>query len=390
MPDWERRLSHWSTAGLLDPATAARIREYELQRAAAARTRWSVWLALLFGAVLLAAGVLLLVSASWDQVSPMVRLALVVAMVAAFHVAGAVVSPWSERTALGLHLVGTLTLGPAIFLAGEILNLDEHWPAGVMLWAIGALVAWLLRRDVPHFGLVAVLVPAWLLCEWAAIGETGNLRTSVVGQAGAFLLALAYLTARRASASTPVIDRTANHRLVLRGLGAVALLPAGLVLGVQAAFHVAPPAWHATLPTLPAVGVALNAVAWSAALVIPLAVALRLRGSGAWMNALAAGWVIALALLPSGVSRLLVYGWLALGAIGLGAWGIREASTDRVNLATVAFALVVLFFYFDNLMDKMGRSASLIGLGLLFLVGGYLLERVRRRILAHTAEGAWS
>jgi hypothetical protein len=33
-------------------------------------------------------------------------------------------------------------------------------------------------------------------------------------------------------------------------------------------------------------------------------------------------------------------------------------------------------------MDKLGRSASLIGLGILFLGGGWLLERTRRRLLA--------
>jgi hypothetical protein len=34
-------------------------------------------------------------------------------------------------------------------------------------------------------------------------------------------------------------------------------------------------------------------------------------------------------------------------------------------------------------MDKMGRSASLIGLGVLFLGGGWALERTRRRLIAH-------
>jgi hypothetical protein len=33
-------------------------------------------------------------------------------------------------------------------------------------------------------------------------------------------------------------------------------------------------------------------------------------------------------------------------------------------------------------MDKLGRSASLIGLGLLFLLGGWLLEKTRRRLVA--------
>jgi len=33
-------------------------------------------------------------------------------------------------------------------------------------------------------------------------------------------------------------------------------------------------------------------------------------------------------------------------------------------------------------MDRLGRSASLIGLGLLFLGGGWALEQGRRRLVA--------
>jgi uncharacterized membrane protein len=33
-------------------------------------------------------------------------------------------------------------------------------------------------------------------------------------------------------------------------------------------------------------------------------------------------------------------------------------------------------------MDKLGRSVSLIGLGLLFLLCGWFLEKSRRRLLA--------
>ncbi len=32
-------------------------------------------------------------------------------------------------------------------------------------------------------------------------------------------------------------------------------------------------------------------------------------------------------------------------------------------------------------MDKLGRSASLIGLGVLFLAGGWALEQMRRRLV---------
>jgi len=45
------------------------------------------------------------------------------------------------------------------------------------------------------------------------------------------------------------------------------------------------------------------------------------------------------------------------------------------------FALAIISFYFSELMDKLGRSTSLIGLGVLLLVGGWLLERTRRRLI---------
>jgi len=44
-------------------------------------------------------------------------------------------------------------------------------------------------------------------------------------------------------------------------------------------------------------------------------------------------------------------------------------------------ALTLIVFYFSEVFDKLGRSASLIGLGVLFLLGGWLLERLRRQLV---------
>ena len=63
-------------------------------------------------------------------------------------------------------------------------------------------------------------------------------------------------------------------------------------------------------------------------------------------------------------------------------WGVRLASKALVNLGIVGFAVDVAWFYFSNLFDKMGRRWGLISLGVLFLAGGWALEKMRRRILA--------
>ena len=83
-----------------------------------------------------------------------------------------------------------------------------------------------------------------------------------------------------------------------------------------------------------------------------------------------------------GVSPYLWAGTLGLGLVGC---GIVERRSERINLGLAGFALTALVFYFSSVMDRLGRSASLIGLGLLFLGGGWALERARRQLLARVA-----
>jgi uncharacterized membrane protein len=108
-----------------------------------------------------------------------------------------------------------------------------------------------------------------------------------------------------------------------------------------------------------------------------------LRGRDTIWNAAAVFWTLVLAALAgSRPEYLAVYAWCAVGAVGLSMWGIKDARPERINLGIAAFACTVFAFYFSSVMDKIGRSASLMGLGILFLGGGWILERTRRRLMA--------
>jgi hypothetical protein len=80
-------------------------------------------------------------------------------------------------------------------------------------------------------------------------------------------------------------------------------------------------------------------------------------------------------------SRLAAHALVAAFCIFLIWWGVRQLSQALVNLGIVGFALTVIWFYFSNIFDKLDRSLGLIGLGVLFLAGGWALEKTRRRLV---------
>ena len=373
---WERYLKRWTTAGLIEPSTAERVRVYEAGQEKTQGLRWPVALAISLGGLLLGAGVLLFVAAHWDMLSPGARFGLVLLLVAIFHVAGAFAAERFSVLSTTLHAVGTISLGAGIFLAGQIFNLQEHWPGGLLLWALGAWVAYLLLHDWTQAALAALLTPMWLGGEWLV--TTGRwVWTDKTLAEGILLLAITYLTALLPNRETPV-------RKTLAWIGALALIPSVLFVIVSGT--------HSDGRLFSSSGISRE-LGWTVALSLPLVLAWILRRRAAWMNLIAALWVVALGTtsLPSQPNESLFrfiwgelgpYALCALGSIGLIAWGLKEARKERINLGVAGFALTVLVFYFSNVMDKLGRSASLIGLGLLFLLGGWLLERTRRRLVA--------
>ncbi len=126
---------------------------------------------------------------------------------------------------------------------------------------------------------------------------------------------------------------------------------------------------------------------WSVAILLPLLAGWLLRGVAAWPLIVAIAFAVAAVLLGTTTTaqRLAMHLLYLAGAAGLVWWGIRDSHRLRVNVGVIGFALVVLSFYFSSVFDKLGRALGMIGLGVLFLVGGWLLERARRRLIGRIA-----
>lgn len=366
----DQQLQRWTGAGVIDTETAGRIRAFESSRESPGM-RWPVIFAIAFGAIMVAAGVLLFVAAHWDELSPAQRFLLVLTMIAVFHLAAGAVMPRMRALGIALHGVGTVVLGGGIFLAGQIFNLQEHWPGGILLWALGAVLSWLVLRDWLQATLAALLVPAWIAAEWSVRAEHfRGVETTLIQFMT--MMAFTYLSARRGA------EDSYFHR-ALGWVGGLALLPLCAILTVSSHEW----RWYQKAP-MPA---SVYAVGVLMSLLLPLVAAYFLRGKALIWNAGYMLWILAVPFLDyRRVSHnVAVYGLCALASIGLVRWGLQEQRRERINLGVAGFAITIIVFYFSDVMDKLGRSASLVGFGLLFLLGGWQLERLRRKLVARTA-----
>ena len=340
---------------MLEAETVAKIRAFELSQPDTRRIRWPVILALIFGGLLLVAGLFLFVQAHWDEMPPAARIAVTMSALAALHIGGACSSKF-PALATTLHAIGTAGLGAAIAISGQVFNMDEHWPSAILLWAVGAWAGFAVLRDLPQLVIAAVLTPGWVIAEVEYRRTLVDL--SPWTAAFAAVLAMTYLSANRR-------EEAATWRHALAAIGAVAVIPAWILAAV--------------LPKAP------FAEAWLVLLPLPLAYALRRRAS--WPILVAAAWVVLQVLAAE--HKMPVTSHLLAGAasVGLAGWGIAELRKERVNLGLVGFVITVLTFYFSYVADAINRSLGLMVLGVLFLAGGWQLERLRRRLMRRIEEG---
>jgi uncharacterized membrane protein len=382
MADIESLLTRWQSASVLDAEAADRIRAFEAEQTRPAGLRWQGMVALILGAILLACGVVLFVSAHWDELGPGARFALVMGMVAVFHLGGAWARKEYRALSTALHAVGTISTGAAIALVGQIFNIQEHWPAAILLWAVAALAGWVLLQDEAQQTLTFLLFPAWMLSEFSFYA-TGHIGADVY--IGRFLVvwAVLYLTLFLGS----------KHK------AAQGILFAASAIAAVTGIVILTWGWTSWLADQTFLSFGTRLWGWAFIAFVPLCFSvLRLRKSSV---PVAAAIVFSIALpwcqrnwvdyetyganhytFARHDPNLAAHALVAAFAVFVVWWGVHHASRALVNLGIVGFAITVGWFYFSDIFDKVGRSLGLIGLGILFLAGGWVLEKMRRRLVA--------
>ena len=159
-----RETRRWVDEGLVEPFQAERIlNRYGTSLSDAGPSA----LGLLTGLAGLFAGLalLLLVSANWEQLPRLARFAGLVTLTAALNGWG-VLRLARNGSGGGLLFLGGFAYGASIMLTGQMYHLGEHFPNGLLLWALGLVALTLLSggRLLALQGLAVAV--AWMLLEY--------------------------------------------------------------------------------------------------------------------------------------------------------------------------------------------------------------------------------
>ncbi len=422
-----QELPRWQQQGWVSAADSQAILADLAARQAA--PLWASTLALI-GALLLGIGVITWFAAHWNEMSKLMKLALIAGALTASHVGHGLCLNRAAlpKLAQGLALLSVLFFGAAIMLIGQIYHIDAHFPDGIALWAAGGLLTALLFASQPALVASLALAALWTWYEqfdyqavnwpllgylplaalplwrhdWTLAGRAWGLLLILwllgwhaqpwfgsdweahahIRLFGVQLLGIAGCWAFAQASVHPFARAVRGDFLLVALIGAFAF-----TFPRFAAQHAKPAADLA--PWLPALGISsvlYLAGIWRLVQCSPLAPE-RLR-----IGIALAGGFLLLLLVEIAAPRsgsLLAWCWNAL-FLGLLYWigdlGMRQGDRLLVNRAFAGFSLWVLARYFDTFWTLMDRSLFFMAGGILLLAGGGWLEHRRRALLRDFSE----
>jgi len=342
------------------------------------------------GAILAGVGIILFVSANWQEIPRLGKIALLAVLVLAFYFLGYWLKYERDfpRAGTALIFVGTMVFGAAIFLVGQQYHMPVDDPRLLTWWFVGSIpVAYFTRsKAVLTLAILAVLGGlGYKTADWLdAVRD--NQYTFF-----AFYLVLSMVLYGIGSVHSR-FERLRLYTPRYQVFGLILLFGVMFILSFQDIYQE-----HA-LETWDPMALPLSfAIAFHIVAVIAVICAVwslfidvnRKRLSYVLSSDLAAvvffvGVSYLVLCLPFAAPityAVIINIILFAGIIGLIFLGYFRGVGYLVNIALVFFGLFVIGRYFDLTWDLLPRSVFFIIGGFLLLGVGILLERLRRKTL---------
>ena len=386
--DWLRgELAVWTREGLVDAGQAEAV----LGRYRASRRLSVGRLLLLLGAGFVGVGLIWLVAANLDLLSPLGRFAVLAVIWLGLLTGGEVLATrlargrgGSPALVLAVRTLASLAFGAVVFQAAQGLQVPAWESALVGWWSLGALAhAYAVRSLGPLLvGLATGL--AWFL--WAVLEVEPSGLAVVLA-----LLAAALLAVGLAAVHTRWVTgfsapwRGAGALLALSGLFAAAL---PFVTADDFAWS---PWLVAGLGAAAVAGVAGTAVARGSARLEPaaaLGVAVAAGALVAWDTGADAGVSTGDLTTSDWLHAVVSVGVYVVVAVAVAVLGTLRDSWWLTALATTALVVFTTFQSFAVFARIIEGAWLFVVLGLVFLGTGFLFDRARRKLAAALEEEA--
>ena len=205
----KQRLDAWRAAGIIDGAQVERILEHESNSRASAR--WLIWCVAALGGLAIAAGLISVIAANWDEIPDALKLGVAVSVLAALPIAawrlGDRADGWPRDLVLFVHQL--LVLG-VIGLVGQVFHLHgAPWRPLALTTALAVPVAIAATRAlhvnvVVGFALATIATSLDALDHWDVLWRDSMPGFAVVAALGALFYCASSLTLRWPRLAAPL------------------------------------------------------------------------------------------------------------------------------------------------------------------------------------------
>lgn len=157
----------WAGKGLVSEEQAAAIcREYGIDFYDTGHRSRGYWALMLLGYLFIGLALITLVSANWEDIPRGARMGGLIAATLAAHLAGlGKIRRGREAAGIGFFFLGSLLYGASIMLIAQIYHIGEHFPDGILAWALGVLPLALLLNSTALMLLALALGTVWFFVE---------------------------------------------------------------------------------------------------------------------------------------------------------------------------------------------------------------------------------
>lgn len=403
---------------------------------------WLTYAFSILGVLLLGSGIITYFAANWGEIPRLLKLLILFGSMWLAYGAAWQALRGQHAPLLGqaLLLLGTILFGTNIMLIAQIYHIDSHFPNGILLWSLGALLGAYLVRSQPMLVTAIVLAGLWTSLElgsfwyrhaihwpflilwvaflpliykyrfrpalqvamlalllwslysfvsdslfWGSRDKLYLIQVFFLIYLALFILGMLFTTYERLKPFARIVQRYSLFTVLVCAYALTSPSVQSRIIWVYS---------FAKNPSRQPAGTGFLVVTFLAlAIVVALAFWHRARTGKAkqpgylkWGQGLILAIVVLLLvnLFLAGVSGSLVaiaFNLLLFaGLLWLIYAGMHSDDRFMVNSGFVFFGLTLLTRYFDTFWTLLNRSYFFMIGGLILIAGGYLLERKRRQL----------